>query len=177
MRRDFARLCSAPPRVVARALMEGGAPGLDALAGWEFRGWYSPPSLPSILLPKHRKGFYGLRDGGGAALGGYLVPCRRGNFRTPWVSILVGPGSARGGWFLASPASGGRYPGSVVIDYGRAGRVPPWNPLGFVREYLVQPWPDDPDVLVSAVELRAGTDVRHLGTCVLERDGRSPVGL
>lgn len=176
-RTAFEALCTAPPRVAAHAMLAGKGPDLGSIAGWEFRAWCQPPSLPSAVLGKHRKGFYRLGRGGDA-LGGYLIPCRGGGGPAgPWIDRLRGPGAARVAWFLAGPAEGGRYPGSVVVDYGRAGNVPGWSPLAALREYLVQPRDDDPDVLVSAIEFRAGSQVRHLGTCVLVRDRQGTVGL
>ena len=173
----FEALCAAPPRVTARAMLAGKGPAMDSIAGWEFRAWCAPPSLPSVVLGKHRKGFYALGRGGGA-LGGYVIPCRGGGGPGGrWIDRLRGPGAARLAWFLAGPAGGGRYPGAVLLDYGRAGKVPGWSPLAGLREYLVQPWDDDPDVLVSAIEFRAGSQARHLGTCVLVRDRQGTVGL
>ena len=65
-------------------------------------------------------------------------------------------------------------PGSVVLDSSRAGRASALSPLRLVRERLVEV---HRDLIVSSVEVRVGSHVRHAGLGIYERHGRSPLGV
>jgi hypothetical protein len=173
-RATFESLCRASPEALARAARAGAAPEPASLEGWEFRGWYAAGSLPGLLARKHRKGFYRLARAQG--LGGYNVPCHPGGPDAPWIDRLRGPGSWRLGWFLVT-GTGPRRPPSLLLDYSRDGRAHPLNPLRAVREHLVQVSPDDPDLMLSLVEIHVGRQVRQAGMAVYERHALSPVGL
>lgn len=167
---DFLSITRAPAEVLVRVVASGSAPALEDLAGWEYRGWFATGSLPGLLMRKHRKGFYRLARQG--RLGGYNIPCHAGPATAPWVDRLRGPGSWRLGWFLVAPGEG-----SLALDYSRDDRASRLSPLRGVRERLVLARPDDPTLLVSAVEVQAGRQVRRIGMAVYERHTRSPLGI
>jgi hypothetical protein len=176
--RRFERLCHAPPQRLARALADAATPDPAALEGWEFRAFAPGPPPLSWLLPKHRKGFYRLREAvTPTGLGGYVVPCHASSPREPWVDRLRGPGSWKTAWFLVRPAGPSRFAASLCLDYGRGGRAGRLRPERMVREYLLQPDRANDDLMISAVEARAGRQVRHLGYTVMVRDRRSLLGV
>jgi hypothetical protein len=167
---DFHSLTRAPAEALVRLSTSGTAPGIEDLAGWEYRGWLCAGSLPGPVMRKHRKGFYRLARRG--RLGGYNIPCHPGPARTPWVDRLRGPGSWRLGWFLVAEGDG-----SLLLDYSRDDRASLLSPVRGVREHLVQVRADDPTLLVSAIEILAGSQVRRIGMGIYERHTRSPLGI
>jgi hypothetical protein len=167
---DFLSLTRAPAEALVRLASAGEPPGIEELAGWEYRGWLASGSLPGPLMRKHRKGFYRLARRG--RLGGYNIPCHPGTPRAPWVDRLRGPGSWRLGWFLVVPGAH-----ALVLDYSREDRAPRLSPVRGLREHLVQVRAGDPTLLVSTIEVVAGRQVRRLGMGIYERHTRSPLGI
>ncbi|UPT72827.1 MAG: hypothetical protein M0D55_12950 [Elusimicrobiota bacterium] len=148
------------------ALMERGkAPAEESLAGWEFRGWNHPPVLALLGIRKFVKGFFRA----GAGLEGYNRPPRQDGFENEW----TGAGRPFGFYDVVAPrAPDLRLPGALLLDYGANGRNPAWKPERFLRDYLVQPDPAEPDVLLGLATLalpgRPATNY-----FLLERLGRS----
>lgn len=127
-------------------LMAGGrAPAEDALAGWEFRGWNHPPVLALLGIRKFVKGFFR-----GDGLEGYNRPPRQDGFDAEW----TGAGAPFGFYRVVPPAApDDRLPASLLLDYGSSPRNPFWKPERFLRDYLVQPDPSEPDVLLGLATL------------------------
>jgi len=167
---SYLSMCRSTPEALLRAAASGIAPSPASLAGWEFRGWFTRGTFPALLAGKHRKGFY--RLGRSPGLGGYNIPCHPGPPSTPWVDRLRGPGSWRLGWFLVVEEDG-----CLILDYSRAGKASPLSPLVPLRERLFQSSPDDPDHLLTILEIHVGRSVRRVSMGVYERHTRSPMGI
>jgi hypothetical protein len=167
---DFLSLTRAPAEALVRIASAGGPPGIEDLAGWEYRGWLAAGSLPGPVMRKHRKGFYRLARRG--RIGGYNIPCHGGPAGSPWVDRLRGPGSWRLGWFLVAESGG-----ALLLDYSREDRASLLSPIRGLREHLVQVREGDPTLLVSTIEVAAGRQVRRVGMGIYERHARSPVGI
>ncbi len=137
------------------ALMAAGkAPSEDALAGWEFRGWNHPPVLALLGIRKFVKGFF-RADG----LEGYNRPPKQDAFDAEW----TGAGEPFG-FYRVSPAEG-----SLLLDYGASPRNPFWKPERFLRDYLVQPDPAEPDVFLGLATLALGVAQPRTNYFLLER--------
>jgi hypothetical protein len=177
-RHTFDSLCIAPPEILTGTMGATVTPDPESLAGWEFRGFTPGDSPAALLLRKHRMGFYRLKNRrGSTGLGGYVIPCHDGPPSGRWIDRLDGPGGWKLGWFTVEPGTGGRFPRALTLDFSRGGRAPRFHPQNLVRQYLAQIHPDDPDLLVCALEVRAGRQVRHLGVSVLARDRLGTVGI
>jgi len=144
------------------ALMAAGrAPSPDSLAGWEFRGWNHPPILALLGIRKFVKGFF-LADG----LEGYNRPPRQNAFTEEWLD----PGTPFGFYRVGAPAAPDlRHPNSLLLNYGTSPRNALWKPERFLRDYLVQPDPAEPDVFLGLATLALGPARPATNYFLLER--------
>ena len=161
----FTRM-SVMTEVELRTLMSGGRPPRpEALAGWEFRGWNHPRLLSLLGIRKFVKGFFE-SDG----LEGYNRPPKQDGFEHEW----TGAGAPFGFYRVAAPAAPDhRVPNSLLLDYGASPRNAFWKPERFLRDYLVQPDPAEPDVFLGLATLALGPARPATNFFLLERLGRS----
>lgn len=161
----FRRMKEMSRAELAALMAKGKAPSEDALAGWEFRGWNHPPVLALLGIRKFVKGFF--QDARG--LQGYNRPPRQDGFENEWTGM-----KAPFGFYdvVAPRAPDVLYPNSLLLDYGTNPRNPAWKPERFLRDYLVQPDPSEPDVFLglAVLALPGRPSVSHF---LLERLGRS----
>jgi len=143
-------------------LMKGGrVPSPDGLAGWEFRGWNHPPILALLGIRKFVKGFF-QADG----LEGYNRPPRQNAFEEEWLE----PGKPYGFYRVGAPAAPDlRHPNALMLNYGMSPRNAFWKPERFLRDYLVQPDPSEPDVLLGLATLALGSARPATNYFLLER--------
>lgn len=151
--RELARL---PGRELETLLRNGKAPG--SLAGWEFRG-YNTPFFASLLgIRKFVKGFFM-----GNGLEGYNIPVRQNGLTGEWLHKPSAETPHRFGFYLVrgvrAEDADNLYPNAVLLDYGRSPRNPAWKPERVLRDYLVQPDPDNPDVLLGKAYLALGARI------------------
>jgi hypothetical protein len=148
------------------ALMSAGlAPSPESLAGWEFRGWNHPPALALLGIRKFVKGFF-IADG----LEGYNRPPKQDGFSAEW----TGAGAPFGFYRAGAPAApNDRHPNSLLLDYGSSPRNAFWKPERFLRDYLVQPDPAEPDVFLGLATLALGPARPATNYFLLERLGKA----
>jgi hypothetical protein len=160
----FSRM-SAMTEAELRSLMASGrAPSPEALAGWEFRGWNHPRLLALLGIRKFVKGFF-QADG----LEGYNRPPRQDAFGEEW----TGAGAPFGFYRVGAPAAPDlRVPNSLLLDYGASPRNARWKPERFLRDYLVQPDPAEPDVFLGLATLALGPARPATNFFLLERLAR-----
>ncbi len=138
-------------------MMAGTAPRFEDLIGWEFAGANSLILTKVVGIRKFMKGFF---EGKPRAQGptpfiqGYNVLVRQNGDETPYLPLPSKEAPKRHAFYrVHAPVSGGRdsrYPNALVLDYSLGGDGIFSAPL---VDYLVQVYPDDPDLLLGKAYL------------------------
>lgn len=157
----FARMRSMSARELDALMAAGRAPSPESLAGWEFRGWNHPRALALLGIRKFVKGFFA-----GDGLEGYNRPPRQDGFDAEW----TGAGKPFGFYRVGAPAAPDlKLTSALLLDYGASPRNAFWKPERLLRDYLVQPDPDEPDVLLGLATLALGPARPATNYFLLER--------
>ncbi len=139
-------------------MRNGVAPRFEDLVGWEFGGGNTPPIFRLIGIRKFVKGFY--EGPARAATGpepfvqGYNVDVRNNADDAPHLMQPATDSPKRYGFYrvhrVVEGARDDKYPNALLLDYGLGGNGLFGPPL---RDYLVQVYPDDPDLLLGKAYL------------------------
>jgi hypothetical protein len=155
-------------------MRNGTAPRFESLAGWEFRGANGSIVTRVIGIRKFAKGFYVGPDranGPSPHLQGYNVNVRQNRDEAEHVYLTREDGSPqRHGYYrVHAPIEGAKdsyYPNALLLDYALGGNGPFGPPL---RDYIVQVYPDNPDLLLGKAYLALGPLRISAGFFILER--------
>lgn len=153
--------------------MRGTAPSLRELEGWQYDG--RNLSLISFFIRVRRfiKGF--VTSGAGARpdmIDGYNLWARQENgLVEPWEPTSL----ERHGFYKVYPVKrderDNKYLHALILNYG-LGENPWHHPSRFLRDYVVQVYPDDPGLLIGNADVAVGP-LRILGGYfVMRRRGR-----
>jgi hypothetical protein len=145
----FERLARSSPRGLESVLRGGAGPDVASLVGAEWRGFNVGLKMRLIASQKFIKGFFVGPEG----VEGYNTPARQNGLDGPWVPKPSPERPRRFGFFLVGPVTPGgpdaRYPNALLLDYGASSRNPPRSPTRPIRDYLVQPDPGNPDLMLG----------------------------
>lgn len=134
----------------------GQAPALDSLAGWEWRGWNVPWFTKLLGIKKFIKGFFA----GPSGVEGYNIPPRQNLLTEEWEALPSPEAPKRFGFYLVGPVDKGAvdnlYPDALLLDYGASPRNAWYRPERVLRDYLAQPDPKNPDLLIGKAYLALG---------------------
>ncbi len=140
-----------------RQIMQNGVmPDLEGLTGWEFAGTNTGPWAALIFNRKFKKGFFQGRDrhpgGPSPFIQGYNIPVKQNGVGKPHVAKPTDEAPKRFGFYRVHPTVSGAkdslYENAALLDYSLGGN--PWyDPSRLLRDYLVQVYPDDPDLLLG----------------------------
>jgi len=178
----YETLCVQPDHILEEVLRRGQAPSMQGIAGWEFKGYNTTPLARLGGVLKFKKGFVAdgplPEEGEPSRLVGYNVKIRQnGSLTAPWEDALKRGEPFRFGWFDVHPVRMGdldnRYPDALLLNYGTSPRNPIWEPSRALRDYLVQVYPDNPDLLLGKGLGALGFMRLPLGFFVLGRHNRS----
>lgn len=136
----------------------GTAPSFDGLVGWEFGGGNTPRIFRLIGIRKFVKGFF---EGPPRAISGpepfiqgYNIDVRGNADEEPHLLQPSPEKPKRYGFYRVHRVVEGsrddNYPNALLLDYGLGGNGIFGPPL---RDYLVQVYPDDPDLLLGKAYL------------------------
>ncbi len=155
------------------ALRNGTAPAFESLVGWEFRGANASIFTRLIGIRKFAKGFYEGPDrdkGPSPHIQGYNVIVRQNADDAPHVYSPSEASPKRHGYYrVHKPVEGAKdaaYPNALLLDYGLGGNGAFGPPL---RDYIVQVYPDNPDLLLGKAYLALGPLRIPAGFFILER--------
>ncbi|MBI5211345.1 MAG: hypothetical protein HY927_15330 [Elusimicrobia bacterium] len=150
-------------------LRSSAAPAPDSLAGHEWRGYNTPFFTRLLGIQKFIKGFF--MDGG--SLEGYNIPVSQNGLASPWLHRPGAGAPKRFGFYLVRRvepgAPDGRYPRALLLDYGASPRNMVLRPERVLRDYLAQPDPANPDLLLGKAYLALGGPRIPSNFFILER--------
>jgi choline dehydrogenase-like flavoprotein len=167
-------MAAADKRTLDRIMMEGTAPLIEDVLGYEFRGWNLQEATKLLGTRKFKKGFFG--DPGKGYAWGYNVPVKQNAKDEPWISEPSDDDPKRYFFFKVFPASAAddpKYPNSLVVDYRKWDEYFFLNPVRFTVDYLVYPNPSNHDLILGISYLEAGPVRPFLGYFILERYNQS----
>ncbi len=151
-------LALASPAELGRLFARGAAPDIDALVGYEFRGFNVGRGPAMLRIQKFIKGFFRGPD----HVEGYNIRVVQNGLGRPWVEKPGLETPERFGFFVVTPHSHGdgpadnRHGSAALLDYGASPRNPRWRIERLLRDYLVVPDPDRPDILLGKAYLAMG---------------------
>lgn len=143
--------------------VSGVTPDIGGLVGWEFRGMNTPFWARFAGIKKFVKGFEEREDG----VYGYNRPVKQNKLEHGWEAK-----DKRFGFYLVEPvdptAKDNRYLHAILLDYGRGGNGR-FDPTQGLRDYVVQPDPDNPNLLLGKAYYALGPLRLSTSYFVLER--------
>jgi hypothetical protein len=154
-------------------LLSGTRPRFEDLAGWEFRGGNTTFISKVLGIRRFAKGFYEgppRASGPEPFLQGYNVKVVQDADEQPHRLWPSPEAPKRHDYYRVYDASRARrdnwYPNALLLDYGLGGNGLFGAPL---RDYLVQVYPDDRDLLLGKAYVALGPLRVPVGFFVLER--------
>ncbi len=180
-RYDYVALALADNQTLEQAMRMGSQPRMEDLAGWEFRG-YNTLDLTGLLgFRKFKKGFYSPRpiEGTIEKLQGYNVQVVQTPLGDPWIDRIKSGQAIRHAWYRCHPVRmtdvDCRYPNAVLINYDCEDNNP-LDPSKRLRDYVVQVYPDDPDLLLGKAYVALAGPLRlFVSYFILGRNNPSPL--
>lgn len=178
-RYDYNALCLATSAQLEKVIRKGVQPDIGSLVGWEFKGYYvlEPVTLPGMT--KFKMGFYLEDPERDPALGicGYNVEIHPNTLGEPWIDKTKKGEPIRHRWFDVYPVSlsevDNKYPNSLLLNYGSSPRNFALDPSRFLRDYIVQVYPDNTDLFLGKAFVALGQARTSLSFFVLERHNES----
>jgi hypothetical protein len=151
--RELVRVSDARREEILRASR---TPAFESLVGYEWMGFNVSAVIRMLGLQKFIKGFFQ----GKVHVEGYNIPVLQNGLDAPWLAQPSQETPKRFGFYTVTAVHGAapsqNYPDAVLLDYGASQR----NPVGRVeralRDYLAQPDPTDPDVLLGKAYFAVG---------------------
>jgi hypothetical protein len=154
--RDVLRIIRLSSGDLERLMREGTAPELADLEGWEFAGTNLGAITDLVRIRKFKKGFYrgaprDPRESPGQWIQGYNVAAKQDGVGRPHRAHPSEERPKRHGFYRVGRVHPGardaKYPNALLLDYGLGRNGAAFSAV--LRDYLVQPYPDDPDLLLG----------------------------
>lgn len=149
MRAAYERLAHSDDRTLDELFAASLAPSFEALVGYRWRGWNTDPNLKYLGLKKFIKAFFRAEHGDE----GCNVKVRQNAFAEPWIPRRRHGHDDAFAFYLVRTQSAGtriaRNPGALLIDYAASSRNPAYHIERTIRDYIVQPFSDDADVMLG----------------------------
>ncbi len=178
-RYDYNALCLATGAQLETVMRQGVQPDIGSLVGWEFKGYKVFERLTVPGLIKFKVGFFLEDPERDPALGisGYNVQTHPNTLGEPWIDKTKKGDPIRHGWFDVYPVSlsetDNKYPNSLLLNYASSPRNFALDPSRAFRDYLVQVYADNPDLLLGKSYAAFGQIRSQLTFFVLERHNES----
>ncbi len=150
---------------------QGKTPDIKNLLGYEFRGFNTPAITKLIGIQKFKKGFY-TKDGKPS---GYNIPVKQNGRNGPWICKPDDDNPKRFGFYsLNEPGSiplNDKEPQALLLNYADGD-----NGIfegAMLRDYVVQPYPDNPDLYIGKAYSQVGSKLVFPTFFIIERHRES----
>lgn len=145
------------------------SPALESLVGFEWRGYNTSWRTRLLGLQKFIKGFF--REGG--RVEGYNIQVQQNGLDGPWLDQPAPESTKRFGFYLVARVDresvDNLYLEAVLLDYGASPRNATYRIERLLRDYVVQPDPANPDLLLGKAYLALGRLRLPSNSFILER--------
>lgn len=178
-RYDYVSLAVASCDILENVLRHGTQPKLENLVGWEFKGYNSLDLTEILGFRKFKKGFY-LDDSSkdiSNGINGYNVKVIQNRLGEEWIDVTKKGKPFIHGYYNAYPVKineiDNKYLNAILLNYN-CDKNPPYDPSKFLRDYLVQVYPDNNDLYLGKAYIALGNVIRiFVSFFVLERHNKS----
>lgn len=155
------------------ALMKSGSqPTPQQLDGYRFRGLNVGFGPKLLGIQKFIKCFFMKDYGYGAMMTGNNFVVKQNAAQAEYITVQKKGRDKVQGYYLVENASGNErwneYPNAALLHYGR-GNNAWWDPAAKLRDYLVQPYSDNPNLLLGKAYFSVGPFKIKGGYFILER--------
>jgi hypothetical protein len=164
----FMDLAARSGRELEAALREGSSPSVDALLGYEYRGYNHGALAGALGIRKFFKGFFTTGDGAF----GFNVRARRSRIEGDWIAVPDDSAPRRFAFFgvVASSERVRRepYADAVLLDYGLGGNRR-YGLATRLRDHVVRVDEGSDDLLLGKAHFALGDALVPAGYFLLER--------
>ena len=164
----FRELAARSPRELEAILRRGQPPAIDALLGYEFRGYNHPRRAALLGIRTFIKGFFGA----GEAVLGFNTRTRQNGLEGAWIARPDDAAPGRFAFFsVLTPGSGERddaYTHAVLLDYGAGGNAP-YDPARLLRDHVVRVHEHSDELLLGKAHVAVASARVPVGFFLLER--------
>jgi hypothetical protein len=132
-------------------------PALESLVGFEWRGYNTSWRTRLLGIQKFIKGFF--REGDHVE--GYNVPVLQNRLDQPWLHQPTPYHPRRYAFYRVTwvdrESNDNFYPEAILLDYGASPRNTAYGVERLLRDYVVQPDPENRDLLLGKAYLALGS--------------------
>jgi hypothetical protein len=149
----FDQLTVLPNPALEEIFRAAAAPSPQTLVGFEWRGFNIGSHTRLLGIQKFIKGFFSLDD----AVEGYNVRVHQNGLSEAWIHLPNAENPTRYAFFVVTRVDTSTrdslYPQALFINYGASPRNPRMAVERSLRDYLCQPDPDNPNLLIGKAYL------------------------
>jgi hypothetical protein len=167
----FRELAQSSNAHLEQILQASKGPPLESLAGFEWRGYNTTWRTRLLGIQKFIKGFF--LDGDHVE--GYNIPVVQNGLYRPWLHRPTPSHPKRYAFYrtmwVEQESRDHFYPEAILLDYNASSRNPVYGVERLLRDYVVQPDPENGDLLLGKAYLALGGLRFPSNFFVLERLG------
>ncbi len=153
----FRELALASDSELEELLSVSKSPAVESLPGFEWRGYNTALQTRAMGLQKFCKGFFQAED----RIEGYNIQVQQNGLDAPWLELPTPEAPRRYAFYRVAQVDPGSadhlYPKAILLDYGASPRNATNRIERLLRDYVVQPDPANPDLLLGKAYFALGS--------------------
>ena len=165
----FRALAQASAGRLEQILRASKGPPMESLVGFEWRGYTTSWRTKLLGLQKFIKGFFRVEND----VEGYNTPVLQNGLDDPWLHLPTAAAPKRFGFYRVAQvdreSTDNLYLEAILLDYGASPRNASYRIERLLRDYVVQPHPENLDLLLGKAYLALGHRRIPSNFFVLER--------